>query len=222
MFSITSVPFLKIRQVERSLEDYPEMTFKKVKLFNGRSEKIGATTIIMDSFSVPCSKEVAEAEIDFFCGNYGMHWAAKEPGQEYENFNICFRNPESNSKTLLEKVFAHAADIRKMWSFLSCSENFEAVKSVSTGEKAEFYQKQSEDFRKVADEIMSKLKSEGIATDEQMYTPEYMYIFPEYRMKEIYYKLARDYQVNWITPNACIAENDVLFETYCKICSGKN
>lgn len=212
MFSITSVPFLKIREVESGFEK-GELIFRSVKLLNGRSRKIGSTVLFTESYvQHKPEDEVVVSDFSTYCGPFGMRCGV---GDSYQ---IHFRNPVTNGKALQDKVFARAADIRKMWSFISCSENFKAVKSVSTGEKAEFYQKQSEDFRQVADEIMKNLKNEGIATDDTIYTPQYMYIFPVPKMEENYYKIARDYQVNWVTPNVCVAEDEILFETFCQIC----
>lgn len=212
MFSITSVPFLKIREVQNGFEK-GDFVLRSVLLMNGRSRRIGSTIIFTDEYVANNSEEGEVVKnLMTHCGPYGMRCGA---GNSY---HVVLRDPLPKGNELMEKVFARAADIRKMWSFISCSENFKSVESISTGEKAEFYKMQAENFRKTADEIMATLKSEGIATDDVIYTPAYMYIFPVIKMDESYYKIARDYQVNWVTPNVCVAEDENLFKTYCQVC----
>ena len=213
MFSIASVPFLKIREVELGFEKEEELSFKNLTLMNGRSRRIGSTVIYTDEYEkFDSDKEFKVTEISTFCGHYGM---MNGPADSYQ---IRFRDPVEIGKKIINRVFARNADIRKMWSFISCCENFKAIESISTGEKAEFYHNQAEAFQKTADEIMNSLKSEGIANDEVIYTPQYMYIFPVVRMKEEYYKIAREFQVNWVTPNVCVVEDESLFKAYFRTC----
>ena len=161
MFSIASIPFLKIREVESGFEKEEELSFKNLTFTNGRSRRIGYTVFYTDKHGwVESEKDIKITEISTFCGYYGM---TNGPGNSYK---IRFREPVTNENKLINRVFARSADIRRMWSFISCSENFKTIESLSTGEKAEFYKKQAEDFKKTADEIMNSLKKEGIATDE--------------------------------------------------------
>lgn len=163
---------------------------------------------------------MGEAKINWL-PKYGSHfpvnrWYNQGKIEISDSYVILFS--ENENKELFQKAIQAKKEIRNwidQW-YQSESMHYDYVvfRRVS--------REKTEELRNKVEEGWKTLREKGLVLNDTLYNPQFLYIIlTDEDIKKKCFKDAKRFGVTWITPNACVADDEEEFKNLIKSCYGR-
>lgn len=120
--------------------------------------------------------------------------------------------PDTECEKLYQKAIQAKREIRgwiDLW-YLSKSQHYDFM--FRWGKKAKVVELENR-----VEEDWKKLEEKGLVINNVLYNPQFLYIIStDEKIKEKCFKKAKEFGLTWITPNACVADNEDNFKNLIK------